>query len=441
MESVREWQMRFEAVQDQNYFLNVKAMALSKAKGKLTDKLERGCASGSLPELAESFRRACEVGALEGRTPLLNFLLDLGKNLVSVHTHEGDGRGKRFHASTKLMFETLARFGGPMAHNFALMNLLGPVLNTSMVEYRKEAFQYSGILEEAVFQHLAKVLSEHKTRLGITGPVPIECREDETASIRLATWNRRLDVIEGFCGKLAAEGESHKCSFDCRPSAATYESITKAFSELKVGSMSRLILLNPLVKGLPRLVYALLPTCNSFDAGQVDQQWELVRSWHRKHLSVSVGPLIAHASDGDKKRVKCMVESSERGTYGPDVPGFTLKAEVLDGLPMLMDQDFPHGAKKGRNSFLHATRDVFWGQCIATKNHLRLVMEVFPRDEHGLLEEDVDVRDKQNFAAVQQIAFPKVRACLQKLQEGYTRADGQYFQEDCRGTAAHLEMI
>lgn len=136
-----------------------------------------------------------------------------------------------------------------------------------------------------------------------------------------------------------------------------------------------------------------------------------------------------------------MVESSERGTYGPSVPGFTLKAEVLDGLPMLMDQDYPHGAKKARNSFLHATRDVFWGQFIAIKNHLKLVMDAFPRDEHGLLEEDVDVWDKQNFPAVQRIAFPKVRACLQKLQEGYTRADGQYFHEDCRGTIAHLEMI
>lgn len=171
------------------------------------------------------------------------------------------------------------------------------------------------------------------------------------------------------------------------------------------------------------------------------EQWKLVRSWHRKHLFESVGPLIAHASDGDKKRVKCMVESHERGMYGPDVPGFTLKAEVLDGLPILMDQDYPHGAKKARNSFLHATRDVFWGQFIATKNHLRLVIKVFPRDEHGLLEEDADVREKQNFPAVQRIAFPKVRTCLQKLQHGYTEADGQCFQEDCRGTIAHLEMI
>lgn len=147
-----------------------------------------------------------------------------------------------------------------MAHNFASLNLLGPALNTSMAEYRKGAFHYLGLLEEAVFEHLARVLSEHKARLGITGPVPIECSEDETASIRLATWNRRLDVNEGFCGKIAVEGESHKCSFDCRPFAATYESIMQAFSELKVESMCRLLLLNPLVKGLPKLVYALLPT-------------------------------------------------------------------------------------------------------------------------------------------------------------------------------------
>jgi hypothetical protein len=394
-----------------------------------------------LPELAELFKRASDVGALSGRTPLHNFLLDLGKNLVSVAEHEGDGRGKRYHESTQLMFETLARFGGPLAHNFTSANLLGPILNTSLALYRKEAFLYCGVLEEAASEHVANVLAEHKARLGITGPVPIECSEDECASIRIATWNRRLDVIEGFCGKLAVGDDAHKCTFDCQPSSSTFESITQAFQELKVGSMCRLLLINPLADRMPRLVYALLPTCNMFNAGQVLAEWRLVRSWHAKHLQGPVGPLISHASDGDKRRVKCMVDSAKRGTYGPDRPDFLVKAEMENGLPLLMDQDPPHCAKKHRNPILNASRDVFWGVCIATKNHLKLVMLVFTKEEHGLLEEDVNVKDKQNVASVQRIAFPKVRRCLERLQAGHKGADGTYYQEDCRGTIAHLEVL
>jgi hypothetical protein len=342
---------------------------------------------GSKPELAELFRRASDLGALERRGPLLNFLLDLGKNLITVAKHDGDGRGKRYHESTKLMFETLARFGGPVARNFASINLLGPVLNTSLALYRQQAFHYCGVFDESAFQYIAKVLAEHKFRLQITWPVSIECSEDECASIRLATWNRRLDVIEGFCGKLPIGNEVHRCFFDCQPSAASFESITQAFKELKVGSLCHLLLLNPLAAGMPRLVYALLPTCNMFDSAQVLRQWELVRSWHRKFLLDSIGPLIFYASDGDKRRVKCRVDSSRKGTYGVDRPGFLAKAEMVDNLPLLMDQDPPHCAKKQRNPILNATRDIFWGDALATKNHLRLVMQIFSKDEHGLLEE------------------------------------------------------
>jgi hypothetical protein len=441
LETAREWQRRYQNVTGQAYFLNIALMRLSKTKVQLSDRLEEACKSGSLPELAELFKRAYDLGALDGRTPLHNFLLDLSKNLISVAQHDGDGRGKRYHHSTKLMFETLARFGGPLACNFVSANLLGPVLNTSLALYRKEAFLFCGVLEEAAFEHIAGILSEHKARLGIQGPVPIECSEDECAAIRVATWNRRLDVIEGFCGKLPVDNEQHKCSFDCQPSAATFESISQAFRELKVGSMCRLLLVNPLVAGMPRLVYALLPTCNMFDAGQVLQQWQLIRTWHSKHLSELVGPLIAHASDGNKRRVKCQVDSISRGVYGPDRLGFIMKAEMENGLPLLMDQDPPHCAKKLRNPLLNATRDIFWGVSIATKNHLRLVMNVFPKHEHGLLEEDVDVKDKQNFAAVQRISFPRVRRCLELLQSGYRGEDGVFHQEDVRGTIAHLEVL
>jgi hypothetical protein len=441
IETAREWQSRFLSMREHAYFTNISLLRLSKTKVQLSDRLQEACKSGSLPELAELFKRASDLGALDGRSPLHNFLLDLSKNMISVAQHDGDGRGKRYHHSTKLMFETLARFGGPLAHNFASSNLLGPVLNTSLALYRKEAFLYSGVLEQAAFQHVAKILAEHKARLGIVGPVPIECSEDEMASIRLATFNRRLDVIEGFCGKLAVGDEQHKCSFDCQPSAATYESITRAFKELKVASMCRLLLVNPLAKGMPRLVYALLPTCNMFDAKQVYDQWRLIKTWHAEYLQETVGPLIAHASDEDKRRVKCQVASIGRGVYGLDRPGFIMKAEMEKGLPLLMDQDPPHCGKKLRHPLLNATRDIFWGVHIATKNHLRLVMRVFPKEEHGLLEEDVDVKDKQNFASVQRIAFPKVRSCLEKLTDGCLGLDGVHHQEDCKGTLAHLEVL
>jgi len=55
---------------------------------------------------------------------------------------------------------------------------------------------------------------------------------------------------------------------------------------------------------------------------------------------------------------------------------------------------------------------------MATKNHMLLVLEIFNKDQHGLLEEDINVKDKQKISAVQQIVFPKVRKCLEAIDEG-----------------------
>jgi hypothetical protein len=44
------------------------------------------------------------------------------------------------------------------------------------------------------------VLKKCKFFLGLSMPIPFECGEDEMKCIELATWNRRLDMIDGFCG-------------------------------------------------------------------------------------------------------------------------------------------------------------------------------------------------------------------------------------------------
>jgi hypothetical protein len=45
---------------------------------------------------------------------------------------------------------------------------------------------------------MCSVLKKCKENLGLLMLIPFECGEDETKCIELATWNRRLDTIEGF---------------------------------------------------------------------------------------------------------------------------------------------------------------------------------------------------------------------------------------------------
>ena len=113
-----------------------------------------------------------------------------------------------------------------------------------------------------------------------------------------------------------------------------------------------------------------------------------------------------------------MLDSISRGTYGLKVDGFLICAEIVDEASLIMMQDLLHVGKKLRNPLLSATRVVFWRKYVTSKNHLLLVIQKFNKDEHGFLEEDVNMKDKQNFLAVQQIAFPKVRKCLEQLDAG-----------------------
>ncbi len=50
--------------------------------------------------------------------------------------------------------------------------------------------------------------------------------------------------------------------------------------------------------------------------------------------------------------------------------------------------------KKLQNPLLSATKIVFWGKHMASKNHLLLILEKSNKDQHGLLEKDINVKDK-----------------------------------------------
>jgi hypothetical protein len=57
-----------------------------------------------------------------------------------------------------------------------------------------------------------------------------------------------------------------------------------------------------------------------------------------------------------------------------------------------------------------------------------------------MLEKDINVKNKQNFPIVQQIVFPKVKKCLEAIDEGIVY-EGMQFQEHVKGTILHFQVI
>jgi hypothetical protein len=65
-------------------------------------------------------------------------------------------------------------------------------------------------------------------------------------------------------------------------------------------------------------------------------------------------------------------------------------------------------------------------------NHVQDVFEEFGVTEHGLRANDVNRKDRQNWAAAERLAMRRVRACLQR------RIDDA--QLPAQGTHAYLEV-
>lgn len=64
----------------------------------------------------------------------------------------------------------------------------------------------------------------------------------------------------------------------------------------------------------------------------------------------------------------------------------------------------------------------------------------FFQKKHGLLKNDINVKNKQNFLVVQCFACTKVRVCLEHLDKGIMYC-GKYLQEHVKGIVLYLEVI
>lgn len=78
------------------------------------------------------------------------------------------------------------------------------------------------------------------------------------SSIPLATWNRRLDIIEKICGSESDSRDGkHQCSVDVKPSTILWTNIKENFETMEIGFMCRVSVVNPLVAAIPYLAFCL----------------------------------------------------------------------------------------------------------------------------------------------------------------------------------------
>ena len=209
-----------------------------------------------------------------------------------------------------------------------------------------------------------------------------------------------------------------------------FERIQNAFENNQVATHARVIMVNPLHAQIPRAVVLLQASCNRFTHNEVLHQWLVLEDLCQTVLDPVLGPGIGHASDGDSRRRKIMLNHAslvnEGNPYQPVLleDGFIMSAKIeltplgKRVLRNLYDQGCIHNDKKIMNPLDHSTRILTLGRYTAHMNHLRLVMRVFPQIVHGLRLDDVNRRDRQKWEIVQRLKFKQVLQCLMDIFEG-----------------------
>lgn len=306
-----------------------------------------------------------------------------------------------------------------MCHLFSL-NFAGPSFDTITRECRKGVRFIQGE-HSSIFKAIADIYSAAKFAHGITSPIPVILAEDETKVKGRISWDARGDNLAGFCGPKA----DHTCISEYKVIVGEgyegYTKIVESFRNDKVGAFARAIVVNPLHEKLPRLVLVVCCTCGCFDSNWVRRQWNRIDALWMEDCYAAVGPIIGHASNGDSRRRQLMLEdyktlSGHRLTADWEGWVFSSQLNAKGEAVGLHDQDYIHNGKKLLNPIDSNVRTLRLGGDLALHQHICQVFNRYTFDEHGLLQEDYERNDRQNWASAQRLCSTKVRDCLRRLR-------------------------
>ena len=424
---------KFRFMKLQSWNARTRIAQLKAKRPTLCESAMNASLDNNLIKFCNNIISAHRIGAFGGKDALWDFLKDVAANLNRKDS------GNRYSENTKCFAQAMRIYGGRRLCDLFALNFAGPSFDSTRRESRKGVMFVAGEHAE-IFKSIAKNFSDAKAAHGISGAVPVILVEDETKVRGRVSWEARSDTLLGFCGHT----ENHKCITDYKPtigvSEVGYNKVIDSFRLDRVGGFARVIVVNPLHDKLPRLVLAACCTCGCFDSGWVRAQWNRIDELWAKHCYSAVGPIIGHASDGDSRRRQLMLldyRNSDGMRLSVGWEGWVLTSAMNEHgeATGLHNQDYIHNGKKLLNPLNSNVRTLRLEVDLALHQQIYQVFNYFTVDEHGLLQEDYDRKDRQNWASAQRLCSEKVRNCLHSL-----RVSSDLHRERTLGIEMYLEI-
>ena len=329
---------------------------------------------GDLRVVARRLDNMARQGLLVGREKnALEFVRCIVGNLKN---HGGKGvrrrnNGTRFNETTSVILGLTRKLVEEKGHALLSRNISGlPSESTSRAFMQREPFNAQ--LRDQDFQRLAGVYRVWMDRLGLVhGSVQCMVASDESAVNALAQWDPAQDAIVGYCGHECAKKcvsvqscrkggckDTHACMWEGNFVVSMnrdYGQVKADMDKARVGTLARVVVINPLCPGLPKLVCLWTATCKAFNTVEYTMKQDVeVRRLFMEYIEPVVGRCIGVSSDGDSTRRKYMMGSSYLGVERPSqpmLPGldsfvFTCARDVKQRPVLISDQCFVHNWKK-----------------------------------------------------------------------------------------------
>lgn len=298
--------------------------------------------------------------------------------------------GHRYSLKIKQYLSVLRIFSGPAAYEIYEANcknaVPSPKTLSHFIHSTKSRIREGSIRAEG----LLKYLNERNL------PLFVSLCEDATSVNGRLQYDSFWDEVIGGVLPLNSNGMPRVGFFE----ASTASQIESSIIDLSTGEerqpahVVNVLMAQPIVRNMPPFCLSLFGSNNSYNATDVINRWNHISQELRKH-NIQV---VSVVSDGDPKFFSAMVNILKLDTYQNRMifnnTLFSIR-QTDENMNFISVQDILHIGTKLRNRLLN--RQLKFGSHIISMAHLEKIINEVHKTEHGLAENTINLKDRQNF--------------------------------------------
>ena len=194
----------------------------------------------------------------------------------------------------------------------------------------------------------------------------------------------------------------------------TFEGIKDAFNNSTVAKYAHCIVIKPIKVDAPSFVLSVLGTDSKYDHAVIMKRWQHID----KELLKRGVRVVSNGSDGAGPFLKAMVAETKLFTVSKNsnVPTswkFYLMPEFKK--KGLCSQDHVHLLAKLCTRALEPSNITVFGAESCLVRHLQFIYKKFNKDRHGLTQQMINNKDKQNYSSIAVLVGDDVKECLEEV--------------------------